>query len=84
MSDWYGISRRDIEQIGGEVLFHEPSNSLQKVLARVYPDVKWDPGRFVLKAGRSLSNESLLAALATIEMKLEIRQVSIVSIVLIT
>jgi len=77
MSDWYGISRRDIEHIGGEVLFHEPGNSLQKVLARVYPNVKWDTGRFVLKAGRSLSNENLLAALATIETKLEIRQVSI-------
>lgn len=74
MSDWYGVSRREVEEIGGEVLFQH-GNSLPKLLKKVYPDFDWDLGRFVLKTGRSLKKDSLLAALTTIEQRLGIQNV---------
>jgi len=45
LSDWYGITRKEITQRGGSALFnHYPS--LEQALRTVYPDFPWQSMRF--------------------------------------
>jgi len=51
LSDWYAISRREVEQVGGKSLFR-PGVTLQGLLKEAYPSFTWHPSGFAL-AGRA-------------------------------
>lgn len=46
-SDWYGVSRQELMRLGGRGLF-QYFPSLAEALKAVYPDVPWQPSKFVI------------------------------------
>ena len=51
MTDWYGVTRTEVEHMGGRGLFMY-YNSLEAALRSIYPDVEWDSSKFAA-AGRT-------------------------------
>ena len=46
MSDWYGVSQKDIGDRGGRGLFKQYA-SLYEVLKVIYPEYPWEAQQFV-------------------------------------
>lgn len=81
-SDWYKVTRKQIEHEGGKGLFRYYS-SLQQILKEVYPDYDWDVMRFINEgghrptAGHWKDKKNIDAAWKRIESKLGIKMVQI-------
>eukprot|EP01127_Copromyxa_protea_P023209 TRINITY_DN8633_c0_g1_i1.p1 TRINITY_DN8633_c0_g1~~TRINITY_DN8633_c0_g1_i1.p1 ORF type:complete len:412 (+),score=83.11 TRINITY_DN8633_c0_g1_i1:54-1289(+) len=58
--DWYRISKRQIEELGGKGLI-KATGSLANALALAFPEIKWDIARFAKKTKKS--RQRLLAVL---------------------
>ena len=78
LSDWYSVSRKDVEGKGGKVLF-KLHGSLHKALRAAYPEYPWRSDRFAIRErppkDHLNSNSQLMAALDKAEKQLGIQQV---------
>ena len=78
LSDWYCVSRKDVEGKGGKVLF-KLHGSLHKALRAAYPEYPWRSDRFAIRErtpkAHLNSNSQLMAALDKAEKQLGIQQV---------
>ena len=45
-SDWYRVTRRDIEKRGGVRLF-DRYHSVEEILCAAYPELRWEPFKFL-------------------------------------
>jgi len=78
LSDWYRISRREVEAAGGGTLFCY-YQSISEALSRIYPEFSWEVDRFVedgtTPKGFWKENQNLMKALDVATARLGIKQV---------
>ena len=81
-SDWYNVSRNEVERRGGKALFYR-FKSLGHALQTVYPEFPWDMSRFEQRrpnirvpSGHWLEKENLLKAIEDAETRLGLKQVN--------
>ena len=78
MSDWYQVSRRDIENHGGSGMFYTYSG-MAEVLASAYPDHQWDSEALLsltrVPGGHWRSDEHMQQAMEKAEKQLGIQKV---------
>lgn len=78
MTDWYGVSRREVLSLGGKGLFRYYS-TLEKALRVAYPDFPWDSAAFKninkTPSGHWKKKDNLLEALKAAEQKMGLTKV---------
>jgi len=79
MSDWYAVSRTDIEKLPGGSSLFTYYRSMKDVLCTVYPEYPWDLSKFTTKVPYGhWTDTKLLDILNDAEKKLAINKVSFI------